>query len=282
MMNRRTFVTGSLSIAALGLAGCGSDSRAEPSPATVSSLTARSPFYIAHRGGGYDWPEMTAYAYAQAAALPGVQALEISVSLSKDGVLVCSHDATTGRMTSRDLTIADETWATLSTLEVKSEFTRDPAQPARPFTRFDEVASTYLDRLVLFVEPKTPNAVEPLMDLMVQLGQPKRTVWKQPINQPNFGRAKSHGFSTWGYVLDERGHQGDRLTRFAAAAEIDILGAGASQSNRLIIPVVEAAHENGKPTIMWVVQTVADRRRALQLGCQGLMTSDIAGLPNAP
>lgn len=52
-------------------------SRNSPEPlATVSTLLASNPFYIAHRGEGRNWPEMTAYAYDQAAGLPYLKAIE--------------------------------------------------------------------------------------------------------------------------------------------------------------------------------------------------------------
>ena len=67
---------------------------------------------------------MTAFAYSRAAAFPALKALEISVCRSADGVLVCSHDPTTERVTGVPYTIARETWATLSELEVGSEESR--------------------------------------------------------------------------------------------------------------------------------------------------------------
>jgi glycerophosphoryl diester phosphodiesterase len=262
-------------------AGCRAKQRVE-SAASVSQLVMGIPFYIAHRGGGDNWPEMTAYAYQQAAKLPGLQAIEISVCRSADGVLVCSHDPTTERVTGVPYTIANETWATLSGLKVTSAFTRDPSQPSRPFSRFDEVIEQHIEQLVVFVEPKTPDAVQPLMQKMLSLNQPERVVWKQPINQPNFGTAKSHGFATWGYVLNEPGHLGDRLRQFAATPAIDMLGAQRSLPDSILIPIVQQASEHGKKTIMWNIRNAEDRSRALRLGCQGMMTSNIAEVPGIP
>lgn len=263
---------------AWALAGCGPAKTAEASPATVSSLTAASPFSIAHRGGGGDWPEMTAYAYAQAVTIPDLRALEVSVCRSADGVLVCSHDPTTTRMTGVDYTIAEQTWATLSTLEVTAAYTTDPTQPARPFTRFDEVVETYIDRYVLFVEPKVPAAAAPLLAKLTGFDQPERVVWKQFVNSRLFGVAKSHGFATWGYVLNEPSHLGVHLDRFAASPDIDLLGASKDETDRFIAGVVGAGRRNDKATIAWAINTVAQRDRVLRLGCTGLMTSRIAEL----
>lgn len=282
-VSRRSFLGGALTVAALA-AGCSRAATGPPTrdPATFESLTARTPFYIAHRGGGANWPEMTAYAYEQATALPKLRAIEISVCLTKDEVLVCSHDATTKRVTGVDYTISDQPWSALEPLMVTSAFTLDPTQPARPFTRFDDVITKYISQFVVFVEPKTPEAVEPLMATMVALNEPTRTVWKQPINHPNFAEAKSHGFTTWGYVLDQPSHLGTNLKRFAADSSIDALGAERRQPDKNIKKVVAAARTNGKKTIMWNIETVADRARALELGCEGMMTSNIAEVPYAP
>lgn len=251
-------------------------------PATLSELVAQRPFYIAHRGGGANWPEMTGYAYAQAAALPWVRAMEVSVCLSADGVLVCSHDPSTARVTGVDLEIARTEWSELAKLRVTGGFTDQPDQPAQPLTRFDEVAERHLPHHVLFVEPKTPVALEPLLRRLADLGQPERTVWKQPVNQPHFARAKEHGFGTWGYVLDEPGHLGERLPRFAADPAIDMLGIATTQPDDVITRVTGLAGDNGKAVVMWPIYRTSERARGLALGCRGMMTSDIRDIPPIP
>ena len=262
VVSRRTLFRGALATAVLGtgaVAGCGRS----PAP-TVASLVAQQPFYIAHRGGGGDWPEMTAYAYAQAAKIRGLQALEMSVCLTADGVLVCSHDPTTLRTTGVDLTIRDQTWATLSALQVTAAATNNPGPPARPLTRFDELAERYHDRYVLFCEPKVPEAAEPLLALLGTLRSPERVVWKQYVTSPYWARAKQAGFGTWGYLLNQASHIG-AVDRWAADPAIDLLGAGIEESR-------------GKKTIAWPIDSTADRDRALALGVAGLMTSDVAEL----
>lgn len=251
-------------------------------PATLAGLIGGNPFYVAHRGGGANWPEMTAYAYERASALPYVKAIEISVCITADGILVCSHDANTRRVTGADLEISRLDWAALSGLQVTAAFTDDPLQAPQPLARFDDVIERHLPNLVVFVEPKTPQALEPLMARMRQLAHPERTVWKQPINQPNFGTAKAHGFGTWGYVLDEPGHVGERLPRFAADPNIDFLGIEKFQPAEVVRRVVGLGNANGKPTMMWTITDVAERNRGLDLGCRGMMTSDIVGVPPVP
>jgi hypothetical protein len=220
---------------------------------------------------------MTAYAYDQAVQVDRLQALEVSVCLSSDGVLVCSHDPTTTRVTGADLTIADQPWSTLAPLLVRADQTSRPDQPARPLSRFEQV-SGHLERFVLFCEPKVEAASQPLLDALVRLDQRDRTVWKSYVSSPWFAEAKRHGFATWGYVLDQPSHLGDNLERFAASPEIDLLGVALTEPDSMVSAVVAAGDRHGKRTIAYPLRTTAERDRALGLGCTGLMVSRVTEL----
>ena len=63
----------------------------EPKDYTVDDLFSTNPFFIAHRGSGDTWPEHTMEAYNNATAY-GVKALELSVQLTADNILICHHD----------------------------------------------------------------------------------------------------------------------------------------------------------------------------------------------
>lgn len=279
-LGRREFLVATAAVLAAPLAACAPPPA--PEPATFDRLVADQPFYIAHRGGGRAWPEMTAYAYEQAAALPGLHALEMSACISRDGVLVLSHDPTTKRVTGADLVIGETDWETLSKLTVTAEFTLDPAQPRRPLSRFDEVFKRYIDRFVIFVEPKVPAADEPLLAVLADSENAERIVWKQPINSARFGQAKAAGYHTWGYVLDEPAHTGTNLTRYAADDRVDMIGAAKTGPDELITAVSRAAAANGKLGIMWPVITAAERALALGRGFAGIMCSEPRGLMSEP
>lgn len=53
-------------------------------------------FYVAHRGGSREWPEMSLHAYTQA-GFWGVGALEVSLARTSDGVWFGLHDADINR-----------------------------------------------------------------------------------------------------------------------------------------------------------------------------------------
>jgi glycerophosphoryl diester phosphodiesterase len=283
-VSRRSLLGGVLATALVGSACRSGAAGPAPTPTvpTFSSLTANTPFYIAHRGGGGDWPEMTAYAYQQAAKIPGLQALEISVNISADGVLVCSHDPTTERMTGTPYRIAKETWATLSQLRVSAADTRDPAQPTQPFTRFDDIVDRYIGSFVLFVEPKLGIAEEALLRRMTALGQPERVVWKQTLLGSKFAAAKNAGFATWGYSLPLPQYLGDNLRRLSADPNLDMLGIPVRAPQPVVQEISGAARQNGKKTIAWAITSNEERDIALGFGAAGLMCSNIAELMPAP
>jgi Glycerophosphoryl diester phosphodiesterase len=81
----------------------------------------------AHRGNSGEFPENTMAALRSAVEL-GADWVEVDVLATRDGVLVLSHDATTGRTGDRDLTIAESTFAELRTVDVSAGFGGGPAR----------------------------------------------------------------------------------------------------------------------------------------------------------
>jgi glycerophosphoryl diester phosphodiesterase len=250
---------------------------AAPAAVSAQNLVESVPFYIARRGGSRNWPELTAYAYSQASRVPGLHALEVAVCRSADGVLVCSFDRTTKRLTGRDLTILSEDWATLSRLTVTAAETLDPTQPRRPLARLDDVIDAHIGQFVFFVEPVVEEAVSNLMAKLISLKQPERIVWKQPVNSERFADAKRHGFSTYGYVVDQPAHVRN-LQRFAASGVVDMMGTSRTRTDEFIAKVAKTAAASKRTMISWDVRNGADRARLLKLGCTGMAASNIAGL----
>lgn len=265
-----------LGTAGLGLAGAvGCAPQQQPVVARFHGA-----YTIAHRGGGRNWPEMTAFAYQQAARLPNLGRMEVSVRRSRDGVLVCHHDATTGRVGTHNLTIATTDWADLARVAISARETLDPSQPGRPLARFQEVLDAWPQDVEMWVEPKSADAVQPLFRKLSYLPDLK-VVWKRPINAPDFARAKQQGWGTFGYLLDGQ-RQLDLLRQVAASRELDHVGVAIQSTDERIKQVVDLAGSYGKDTVAWALATLEQRDRALELGCRGLMCSNIAQLNDAP
>lgn len=96
-----------------------------PSPSLVDLKSdVKMPAVIAHRGYKACFPENTMAAFKGAIDV-GAEALETDVHLSKDGVVVLSHDATLQRCFGRPGKTIDHDWSYLETLQT----IRQPSQP---------------------------------------------------------------------------------------------------------------------------------------------------------
>ncbi|MCZ7681661.1 MAG: glycerophosphodiester phosphodiesterase family protein [Sandaracinaceae bacterium] len=84
----------------------------------------RSPIAFAHRGGAALWPENTRVAFEGALAL-GYRYVETDVHMTRDGKIVCFHDATLERTTNGRGRVADLDLAELSRLDAGYRFTPD-------------------------------------------------------------------------------------------------------------------------------------------------------------
>ncbi len=88
-----------------------------PAAGTVSDLLALGrPLVIGHAGGDRSWPHSTMYAFSQA-AYAGVDALEMDLQMTVDGVLVVHHDDTVDRTTGATGRVRDMTYEELQALD---------------------------------------------------------------------------------------------------------------------------------------------------------------------
>jgi glycerophosphoryl diester phosphodiesterase len=83
----------------------------------ATSAVGRTPTFVAHRGESHDAPENTMAAFDLAWSR-GVDAVELDVHLTKDGKLICSHDANTKRTAGVDMVIKAHDAAELTKLDV--------------------------------------------------------------------------------------------------------------------------------------------------------------------
>ena len=119
----------------------------------------RFPVIASHRGGAQLWPENTARAFRETAALP-VEQVEFDVRLSRDGVAYVFHDATLDRVTEATGPVDGRDWTELSRIRVQGEpmLTLDDA--------LDIVAPTHL-ALRIEIKPGEGFAPYPGLERMV-------------------------------------------------------------------------------------------------------------------
>lgn len=243
-----------------------------PKVNTYSSLTSKTPFYIAHRGSGDNWPEHTMASYSSAAAF-GVEALEVSVVSTSDGVLFCHHDTTLSRMMGGVSLppIAQLTWAEIQDLYIDNRaWLGENSSVVKP-TLVRDVLDAYAGTHVIFIEDKQGTNTTPLLNLMDEYPNDKeRFVWKAWAGANQIQAVTTRGYRSWGYFTPDIFPRVEEL-----APRFNMLGVNHPASDAEISRIVEVGNSLGKPVICWEVHYRWMRDRLLALGVKGMMTSNI-------
>ncbi|BDZ49772.1 hypothetical protein GCM10025867_20130 [Frondihabitans sucicola] len=232
-------------------------------------------FTVAHHGGSRDWPEESLFAYRHSVEA-GVDALEVSLARSSDGVWFGLHDATLDRTSGTNgFVAADHTWAEIREHRIVPTGSQDPAQPSRPYARFEDVLDAYGDSHALFIDPKVVDQryYGDLFDLVSNhVKDPRETMIAKGYctSVPWAKEARRRGHRTWGYYYaNEIAAKPELLT--STEEYWSVMGMnydGAPEQWRLVAAL-------GKPVIGHVVPTPAAAATALGLGARGLMISGV-------
>ena len=241
----------------------------------VDDLLTGDPFFIAHRGGSSDWPEMSGFAYANAVDR-GADALEISLARSSDGVWFGLHDRTLDRTSGTDEFVAAEhPWESISQFEITASTTGDPAQPARRYLRFEQLIEAHSATHTIFVDPKhvSPVFYPELLDIMDAAADDPTNVFIAKYYCTGLEwatAARARGYLTWGYYYTQGLEENSGLLS-ATESYWDILGVDIGGSDDGWNTVVDT----GKPVIGFIARTGADADRALARGARGVMVGGV-------
>jgi hypothetical protein len=280
LLTRRSFVVAAGAVAVAGVAA----SFAAPvalqrliAPARgmqVTELFAADGFSVAHRGGSADWPEMSSFAYQQAVE-HGVDALEISLARTSDGVWFGLHDATLDRTSGTSgFVAADHTWKEVTQHLISARETSDPRQPSRPYLRFTDLLVDFGESHTIFVDPKVvpPQYFPELVAMMKRVSKPRETfVAKGYCTAGQWPQlAAEQRWKSWGY------YYGTEIE-----ASPDLLTSTQSRWTSLGLDFEASAdswsrvHKLGKPVIGHIIPSRTDADRVRRLGAQGLMLSGV-------
>lgn len=260
-----------------------SPSGTRPARVTVADwMAARgSRYQIAHRGSGDVYPEHTMVAY-QAAYDAGAWAMEVSVDITSDGVLVCLHDATYDRTTTGRGQVDAQPSSVLERIGVRQP-QLGPAwlrPPLPPVPRLEQVLTTFGARMVICLEAKDDSAYEPMMALVDKLGIRDSIVVKAYWRSPRVAQARAAGFPVFAYF-------GTGEVTAANAATLagrldsrrDHLGIPATDGDELTyLPAdtVRAVVAHGVPVWVYPVHRRADVAYFSALGVAGAVSSSFA------
>ena len=228
---------------------------------------------IAHRGASTRAPENTLAAFAEAARI-GVDAIELDVHLSADGVPVVIHDDTVDRTTDGRGPVAGLTFSALRALDAGAWFARRFRGERLP--GLDETLDWASGRVGLNVELKA--AAAPRLEALT------------PAVARSIRRSRFNGF----LVLSS--FEAEALRGARAALPKAALGLLASRTARQMVPLhralrlhafhphvriagrrnIDAAHDLGLEVYVWPVNDPTLLRRLVERGADGLMSDDPA------
>lgn len=276
-LTRRTVITGAAGIVALAAVGVGAFRLLQPAALgkLVPALIAAKPFYIAHRGGSADWPEMSMEAYRNSVAR-GVDALEMSLARTSDGVWFGLHDKTLDRTSgTRGFIASEHTWNEVRQHKITYPQTAGHGGRAQPYARVEELIDAFGGSHAIFIDPKEVPYTHygELLTIMERHAEkPAQTFVAKSYCTGLAWAAAAHerGYMTWGYYY--AANISAKPTLLSSTQEKwDLLGMDYGGSVEAWA-AVKAFH---KPVIGHVVPTRKAAQAALSKGADGLMVSGV-------
>ena len=236
---------------------------------SVADMQSHDPFFIAHRGGSAQWPEMSMLAYENAVE-SGVGAIEVSVARTKDGVFFGLHDKTIDRTSgvAGDVDPTTLTWAELSS-KYQNKLNAPTAQGV-PYVQVSEIFAKFAATHVIFVDPKYIGDAQQRQDLLGQMlaaAPAEHWVLKGYYDNASLTTAaREVGIATWGYYYAR-----DMGKLAATAKNWDMLGLELNAAPAQWSTV----KAQGKPVIAFFITGEATLAEATTKGADGMMVSDI-------
>lgn len=232
----------------------------------VAEFLAATPFYVAHRLGGTEYPEFTRRGL-DASLAAGFKALELSVRRCATGEFVLIHDwVTTRTVPGTDYQIWNTPWSTLAGLQ----------QASGGFLRLTDVMDSVPSDVVLAIDHKVTSdkptsstgdmeseaALFAFLEERLGAQAQKRVIIKHFVQGGVAARAKAKGYRTMCMMYPNE-------VAGAPLTDWDILGMEWNAPD----DVWATLRATGKPLIAHIITTTVQATRARERGATGLMSS---------
>lgn len=239
----------------------------------------------AHRGASAECPENTLPAFDRAIEL-GVDALETDVHVTRDGVLLVSHDETAQRMAAvparwEELDLADARRLDVGWGFVAPDGSRPFAGKGIHAPTFEEVLERY-PTVRINVDLKGERAVDAMLDVLARKHAEDR------VTIASFSTRTALAVRRRGYRGETALSRGEvaalvgmpallwrQLPFTGTAAQIPVRQ-GALHFDRATF--VAKCHSAGLRVDFWTIDDPAEAARLLALGADGIMTNDPAAM----
>ena len=239
---------------------------------------------IAHQGGNHLRPDNTMVAFEHAVEL-GVDALEMDVHATSDGVLAVIHDETVDRTTDGSGLVKEMTFAELRELDAAYNWPHHEESEEHPYRgqgirvpSLEEVLRRFPDvPMTIEIKQADPPIVDAFGELLQRYDREQNTIVASfhPEVMREF-RRKFPAFATSGVEPEIRTFYVMK-TIFAGwlyAPPMEAFQVPEVSGNlRVITPrFVRAAHRRGLNVQVWTVNEADAMRRVLDAGVDGVIT----------
>jgi glycerophosphoryl diester phosphodiesterase len=234
--------------------------------------------FVSHRGESADAPENTMPAF-DLAWERGVKAIELDVHLSRDGVLVVSHDADTKRTTGVERKIKDSTWDELKDLDAGRW--KDEKFAGTTMPTLDEALATIPEGARCFIEVKVgPESIPALVKSVRSSGKKPEQMCVISFNADTIAASKKALPELKAYYL--AGFKRDEKTGvvtptvdelIARAKQIHADGLDLAYTGPIDRAFVDRVKAEGLAILVWTIDDPADARRMIDAGVEGITTN---------
>ena len=239
---------------------------------------AEEPLIVAHRGASRDAPGNTIPAF-QLAWEQGADAIEADFHLSKDGEIVCFHDADTERVAGTQLVVRQSTLAELKQLDVGAS--HGAAFKGTRIPTIAEVFVTIPQGKKIFIEVKCGSEIIPtLLNEIDQSGLTQEQIVvisfnKQVIQQLKIKAPQYKASWLCSFNKQETGEITPSLATVLKTLR-QIQADGLSSNTAVPASVIEAVSQQGYEWHVWTINDLKTARRMQALGVLSI-TTDVPG-----
>lgn len=249
--------------------------------AIMGLLGAKDVEWISHRGESADAPEntMAAFRLAWERKIP---AIELDVHLTKDGVLIVSHDANTRRTTGTAKVIKESTYEELKSLDAGKW--KDPRWAGETMPTLEQALATIPEGARCFIEIKVgAEAIPALVEAVRKSGKKAEqlavisfqadAVAESKRKLPEIKAFYLSGFRQGAKAGEWQPSIDDLI---AKAKEIGADGLDLAYKGPLDRATVEQIKAAGLGVYAWTVDDPAEARRLIEAGVDGITTNKAA------
>ncbi len=253
-------------------------------PEAAYYQNAPRPLVIAHQGGDGLWPSNTLFAFERAAEL-GVDVLEMDIHMTKDGVLVVSHDEMVDRLTDGEGFIKEKTLAEVQSFDAAYDWSPlddDAEFPYRgqgiTIPTLESVFERFPDyRMNIEIKQAEPSIAQPFCDLIRKHGMENKVLVASFKDEalaefreicPEVATSGSRG-QIKSFIYMHLAFLGRLYPPNFSAVQLPIEDSGITL---LTSRFVKVAHARGLWVDAWTIDDPAEMKMLIGIGVDGIIT----------